>query len=138
MLYQQKLVLDAICNYCDYFLKLQRSAVTKISTLQTFSFMLYYNPSEVINIWNSLNFTDNIIYSLFGVVETFVQESEVDILIYFAIGLLQLYPENFPKSCSIEILMKQIVKTVHLYYQEVQRQNNFEEEECSEDKDMAY
>jgi hypothetical protein len=50
--------------------------------------MLYYNPSEVINIWNSLNFTDNIIYSLFGVVETFVQESEVDILIYFAIGLL--------------------------------------------------
>ena len=65
--------------------------LVKTNTLDTLSKMLYFDPFGVLNMWDQLQITTNIIYALFGTVAKFEEEDEYNIYILFSVSFLKIF-----------------------------------------------
>lgn len=68
--------------------------LVKTNTLDTLSKMLYYEPFGVLNMWDQLQLTTNIIYALFGSSSKFEEEDEYNIYLLFSISFLKIFQQK--------------------------------------------
>lgn len=68
--------------------------LVKTNTLDTLSKMLYFEPFGVLNMWDQLQLTTNIIYALFGSSSKFEEEDEYNIYLLFSISFLKIFQQK--------------------------------------------